>query len=687
MEWYYLSGEQQVGPMDEGALVQSVRDGVLGPEAMVWNTSMGKEWVKASTFPQLFPPPDEVPPIKPPETPGAPERTASAPSAISKDTPAREPAAPRPGGSVASARLAPVPVEEPATPTAAEEWYYLVADEQHGPVDGTALAELARDGKLKADDLVWNPAAGNEWVKAATVSDLFAKQAATAPPPPEPSSKAVFAANAPLRIAGIKVVTVVSAVTLLFVLFLLVGIVYGFTQSRWVVRALVLTAAMAYVGYVWWLSHPRLPLVTEEDRDPTSVRVYQSVARVTQRAGLPMPRLVIDPSKGVNAMTFGFSPNSAYIAVNEGLLDLLKEDKQLDAVIAHEVSHILNRDVAAGTAFNFVVMLAQGVHFLSSLMLQLGAQSAGCVGQLMEFAVQFGLIGAIVALAILFGFLYFMSMALSTFISAVILLFIAVLAVNAFTRQREKLADDFAAEIVGREHIALALVSLAEQSPEDRLMACQLLGMRPDAKTPIPKAELIRLAQAQELRFTWGARMNEMLADHPILLRRVRRVLAGSQKLGFFEFLIHPLTILIESSARWLTPEHRAAAVGPSAREGDVFRFGCVVGLVFAALAAILPPLNTWVACLGLGIPAGAVLGAGIAAVLIRRGPFLGGDVVDAVLTGALAWFLTATVTSGVLFLRNDFAALVASPVVLIVCFAAAAFGYAFYPPGALEEA
>jgi len=50
-----------------------------------------------------------------------------------------------------------------------------------------------------------------------------------------------------------------------------------------------------------------------------------------------------------------------------------------------------------------------------------------------------------------------------------------------------------------------------------------------------------------------------------------------------------------------------------------------------------------------------------------------------------LGWFLTATVVAGVLFLRNDSALLVASPVALILCFIVATIGYAFYPPGTME--
>lgn len=54
------------------------------------------------------------------------------------------------------------------------QWYYATNGQQNGPVDESALFQLAREGKLRPDDLVWNVNMGNQWAKASTVSGLFA---------------------------------------------------------------------------------------------------------------------------------------------------------------------------------------------------------------------------------------------------------------------------------------------------------------------------------------------------------------------------------------------------------------------------------------------------------------------------------------------------------------------------------
>lgn len=59
------------------------------------------------------------------------------------------------------------------------QWYYAVNGQQQGPVEQDELAALARDGKLKPGDLVWNATMGSQWAKAASVPGLFAVSDAT----------------------------------------------------------------------------------------------------------------------------------------------------------------------------------------------------------------------------------------------------------------------------------------------------------------------------------------------------------------------------------------------------------------------------------------------------------------------------------------------------------------------------
>ncbi len=65
--------------------------------------------------------------------------------------------------------------------------------------------------------------------------------------------------------------------------------------------------------------------------------------RLSQRAGIPTPALYVVPSPGANAFATGRDPQHAAVAVTEGIVNLLTEE-ELEGVIGHELTHVLNRD-------------------------------------------------------------------------------------------------------------------------------------------------------------------------------------------------------------------------------------------------------------------------------------------------------------------------------------------------------
>jgi heat shock protein HtpX len=71
--------------------------------------------------------------------------------------------------------------------------------------------------------------------------------------------------------------------------------------------------------------------------------LFDRIEKLSDRAGLPMPTLYIVPSESPNAFATGRDPNHAAIALTEGIVKLLPPD-ELDAVIAHELTHVRNRD-------------------------------------------------------------------------------------------------------------------------------------------------------------------------------------------------------------------------------------------------------------------------------------------------------------------------------------------------------
>jgi heat shock protein HtpX len=77
-------------------------------------------------------------------------------------------------------------------------------------------------------------------------------------------------------------------------------------------------------------------------------QLYQDVHELTERAGLPMPRLFLIPSEQPNAFATGRSPSKSAVAVTQGLLQHMPRE-QVRGVLAHELAHIRNRDVLVTT--------------------------------------------------------------------------------------------------------------------------------------------------------------------------------------------------------------------------------------------------------------------------------------------------------------------------------------------------
>jgi len=73
-------------------------------------------------------------------------------------------------------------------------------------------------------------------------------------------------------------------------------------------------------------------------------RLHRIVARLAQRAGIPMPRVYVIPQPSPNAFATGRNPQHAAVAATEGILQILSDD-ELGGVIAHELAHVKHRDI------------------------------------------------------------------------------------------------------------------------------------------------------------------------------------------------------------------------------------------------------------------------------------------------------------------------------------------------------
>ncbi|MBD2743813.1 M48 family metalloprotease [Coleofasciculus sp. FACHB-1120] len=71
--------------------------------------------------------------------------------------------------------------------------------------------------------------------------------------------------------------------------------------------------------------------------------LYDMVASLSQKAGIPMPKLFVVPTKSPNAFATGRDPDHASVAVTQGIMELLSRE-ELEGVLAHELTHVKNRD-------------------------------------------------------------------------------------------------------------------------------------------------------------------------------------------------------------------------------------------------------------------------------------------------------------------------------------------------------
>src|SRR5436853_2340117 len=130
--------------------------------------------------------------------------------------------------------------------------------------------------------------------------------------------------------------------TALTLLLLFIGRAFG--GQNGMIFALVIAAVMNFIAYFFSdkiaLATYRAQPVTREELP----RVYQVVERLTQRIGLPMPKIYVIPSDSPNAFATGRNPQHASVAVTQGILNLLN-DQELEGMLAHELGHVNNRDI------------------------------------------------------------------------------------------------------------------------------------------------------------------------------------------------------------------------------------------------------------------------------------------------------------------------------------------------------
>lgn len=163
--------------------------------------------------------------------------------------------------------------------------------------------------------------------------------------------------------ARIRLFVLFAALTAVFVVFgWAIGAVF-FNDP--VTSAIVFIAMAAGINLISYFLSDRMVLWSYRAQMVTEAQapdLYRIVREVAHQANLPMPRVAIVPTQTPNAFATGRNPNHSVVAVTQGILGLLTED-ELRGVIAHEISHVKNRDIlvmaVAATIAGAISYLAQ----------------------------------------------------------------------------------------------------------------------------------------------------------------------------------------------------------------------------------------------------------------------------------------------------------------------------------------
>lgn len=228
----------------------------------------------------------------------------------------------------------------------------------------------------------------------------------------------------------------------------------------------------------WMAKRSTGAVVIEQPRNATEQWLMTTVARQAKNAGIGMPEVAVYDSPEMNAFATGMNRNDALVAVSTGLLRNMRED-EVEAVLAHEVSHIANGDMVTltliqGVVNTFVIFLAR---LVAGMLNNNGNNNQG--GGLAYFA-------TVIVLEMVFGVL-------------------ASIIVMWFSRQREYRADAGAAKLEGGPQKMIAALERLKYNHESRLegsmMAFGIAG---------------------------GAKKSELFLSHPPLEKRIA-ALRGQQ--------------------------------------------------------------------------------------------------------------------------------------------------------------
>jgi heat shock protein HtpX len=255
---------------------------------------------------------------------------------------------------------------------------------------------------------------------------------------------------------------------------------------------LFLAVAMNFAGYFFSdklaLKMYRAQQVTPEKYPRIYSRIAPMTENLSRRMSIPLPKLWVIPDESPNAFATGRNPKHAAVCVNQGLIDLLDRD-EMEGVLAHELSHVYNRDILIGSV---AATIATAVMFLSRFALFFGGgrdRQSNPVAQILLI-----ILGPIAAMLIQF----------------------------AVTRSRETQADASGAELSGKP---MALASaLRKLEAGGRALAHRGVGGTP--------AETSSAFSSLYISAPFGGAVRGLFRTHPATEARVRNLEQIARQMG-----------------------------------------------------------------------------------------------------------------------------------------------------------
>jgi heat shock protein HtpX len=301
------------------------------------------------------------------------------------------------------------------------------------------------------------------------------------------------------RDAGLTI-RMIATTGLLGLLYVVFAVVLLQVLNVGLVPMLVIVVGIAVVQY-WTsdkvaLAASGAKIVSEQD----APELHAMVERLCAMAGLPKPRIAIIPTDVPNAFATGRNPKHAAVAVTQGLWNRL-EPQEVEAVLAHELSHVANRDVLIMTLASFFAMLA---------------------ALITRWGLYFGMFGG-------FGGGGNRSnnnnngnnqipIWLIVFVVAAVTYAISFILIRMISRYREYAADRGSALITG--------------APENLMSALQKIA---SGITQIPQRDLREVAGMNAFFIVptnWRTQVGELFMDHPPLEKRIAALSQIAREMG-----------------------------------------------------------------------------------------------------------------------------------------------------------